>query len=38
MKLLIIRHGDISHLYVSGEPPAFSARFCECYGNGERID
>ncbi len=31
--------GDISHLYVGDEPPAFAARFCECYGNeGERID
>ncbi len=25
--------GDISHLYVHGEPPAFSARFCECFKN-----
>ena len=25
--------GDISHLYVHGEPPAFSARFRECYAN-----
>lgn len=23
--------GDVSHLYVAGEEPAFSARFCECY-------
>ncbi len=31
--------GDISHLYVHGEPPAFAARFCECYDNeGERRD
>lgn len=31
--------GDISHLYAHGEPPAFAARFCECYGNeGERRD
>jgi probable phosphoglycerate mutase len=31
--------GDISHLYHHGEPPAFSARFCECYGNpDERVD
>lgn len=28
--------GDISHLYVQGEPPAFSGRFCECYTNDER--
>ena len=27
--------GDVSHLYVHGEPPAFSARFCECYKNEE---
>lgn len=25
--------GDISHLYVHGEPPAFSARFCEVYSS-----
>lgn len=30
--------GDISHLYVHGRPPSFSARFCEVYGNGERVD
>lgn len=31
--------GDISHLYVAGEEPAFAARFCECYENmDERHD
>ena len=25
--------GDISHLYVHEEPPAFAARFCEMYSN-----
>ena len=31
--------GDISHLYVHGEPPAFAARFCEMYSNkDERHD
>lgn len=25
--------GDVSHLYRHGEPPAFSARFRECYDN-----
>ena len=31
--------GDISHLYAHQEPPAFSARFCECYDNtDERHD
>lgn len=25
--------GDISHLYAGNEPPSFSARFCETYGN-----
>ena len=31
--------GDISHLYLHGEPPAFSARFCECRDNtDERHD
>ncbi len=27
--------GDISHLYVADEPPAFAARFCECYSNSD---
>lgn len=26
-------YGDISHLYAGNEPPAFAARFCECYKN-----
>ncbi len=31
--------GDISHLYAHGEPPAFAARFSECFENeGERLD
>lgn len=31
--------GDISHLYVKNEPPAFAARFCESYNNeDERHD
>jgi probable phosphoglycerate mutase len=31
--------GDISHLYVADEEPAFAARFCECYDNmDERHD
>ena len=30
--------GDISHLYSHGREPSFSARFCEVYGNGDRID
>lgn len=31
--------GDISHLYANQEPPAFAARFSECYTNeGERLD
>ena len=32
-------YGDISHLYAHNEPPAFAARFCECYDNkDERHD
>lgn len=27
--------GDISHLYANNEPPAFAARFCECYQNSD---
>lgn len=35
----IASFGDISHLYVAGEEPAFSARFCETYDNmAERHD
>lgn len=31
--------GDVSHLYVHNEPPAFSARFRECFHNEyERMD
>ena len=31
--------GDISHLYANGEPPSFSARFCETYNTkGQRRD
>ena len=30
--------GDISHLYARGREPSFSARFCEVYGNGDRVD
>lgn len=30
--------GDISHLYIRGQKPSFAARFCEVYGNGDRID
>lgn len=29
----VASYGDISHLYVGGEEPSFSARFCECYDN-----
>lgn len=30
--------GDVSHLYIKGAEPSFAARFCEVYGNGDRID
>ena len=30
--------GDVSHLYAKGVEPSFAARFCETYGNGDRID
>ena len=30
--------GDVSHLSVCGRQPSFAARFCEVYGNGDRID
>ncbi|MCH5199580.1 MAG: histidine phosphatase family protein [Oscillospiraceae bacterium] len=28
--------GDISHLYMQSEPPAFAGRFCEMYSNKEQ--
>lgn len=28
--------GDTSHLYVADEPPAFSARYCECFTDDTR--
>lgn len=31
-----LRLGDISHLMIGGEPPAFAARFCETYSNAEQ--
>ena len=30
--------GDVSHLYAQQVPPSFAARFCEVYGNGDRVD
>ena len=30
--------GDISHLYAEDEPPAFAARFCECFKDDTRHD
>ncbi|MBR1759047.1 MAG: histidine phosphatase family protein [Lachnospiraceae bacterium] len=30
--------GDTAHLYAAGVAPAFAARFCETYGNGDRED
>lgn len=27
--------GDVSHLYLGGEQPSFSARFCECFANAD---
>ena len=27
--------GDTSHLYIAGEEPSFSARFCETYDNAD---
>ncbi len=30
--------GDISHLIGNGLEPSFSARFCEVFGDGDRID
>ena len=29
-------YGDTSQLYVKGEDPTWSARFCECYDNEDQ--
>ena len=29
---------DVSHLWAAGVEPSFAARFCEVYGNGDRVD
>lgn len=29
-------YGDTSHLYIKGEEPSWSARFCECYDNQDQ--
>lgn len=34
----VTEYGDISHLKLHGEPPAFSARFCECFTDDTRHD
>jgi len=35
----MLAFGDISHLYIAGEEPSFSGRFCETYDNfDERHD
>ena len=32
----MLSYGETSHLYVHGEPPAFAARFCECFDDETR--
>ena len=34
----MLSFGDISHLYAHDEPPAFAARFCECFEDDTRHD
>lgn len=34
----MLEYGDTSHLYIHGEPPAFAARFCECFEDETRHD
>ena len=34
----MLAYGETTHLYVKGEKPAFSARFCECYDDDTRHD
>ena len=30
--------GDTAHLYMNGAEPSLAGRFCEVYGNGDRVD
>lgn len=32
----VSEYGDVSHLYVKGEEPAFAGRFCEMFSNSEQ--
>ena len=34
----MLAYGERTHLYVHGEPPAFAARFCECFDDDTRHD
>lgn len=34
----MLAYGETSHLYVHDEPPAFAARFCECFEDDTRHD
>lgn len=34
----MLAFGETSHLYVKDEPPAFAARFCECFEDESRHD
>ncbi len=34
----MLSFGEITHLYINDEPPAFAARFCECYTDETRHD
>jgi probable phosphoglycerate mutase len=34
----MLSFGEITHLYMNNEPPAFAARFCECYEDDTRHD
>ena len=36
--LRMLSFGETTHLYVNDEPPAFAARFCECYDDETRHD
>lgn len=34
----MLAYGETTHLYMHDEPPAFAARFCECYDDDTRHD
>lgn len=36
MKIIIIRHGELTHLVLDNQDPSFHGRFCEIFDCDER--